>query len=149
MYVSAKLTSWKARQYQFNRMVFFSPRVHTKGEHVLAFQKCTFKYSGTVYTMWKMKKHQKKKKPQNDQTKEILASIKAISEDPICFVWNTSSVSVQEFYFPLSGYIFVIITILTWIMVSQRQKIWGRTAISSVGYYSQKQYSGVLEKIYI
>lgn len=149
MYVSAKLTSWKARQYQFNRMVFFLLEFTQKGNMCWHFRNVHLNTQGQYIQCGKWKSIKKKKKPQNDQTKEILASIKAISEDPICFVWNTSSVSVQEFYFPLSGYIFVIITILTWIMVSQRQKIWGRTAISSMGYYSQKQYSGVLEKIYI
>lgn len=146
------LNPWKVWHYQFNRMNFFSPRIHTK-EHVLALQKGTFKYLGTAYTMWKMKKHQKKKASErSSKGNSGFHKRMTISKNLICLVCKSEhsnvSVSVQELYFPLSGYIFVIITILRWIMVRQRWKIWG-TAISRVAYYSQKQYiCGVLEKIY-
>lgn len=79
----------------------FSPRIHTKGEHVLAFQKHTFKYLGTVYTMWKMKKHQKKV-PQNDQPKEILASIKGL---PFQKTSSVLSETLQMFQYKNSSFL--------------------------------------------
>lgn len=62
MYVSAKLTSWKARQYQFNRMVFFLLEFTQKGNMCWHFRNVHLNTQGQYIQCGKWKSIKKKKK---------------------------------------------------------------------------------------